>query len=418
MKILSYTRGFIAVAGLAISLAHAAETRIWMSRQGGTLEAELGKINKDEVVLINKEGKEVKLKVADLSLADRQHLVEFGGADAAIITSGEPGFPEKDLKVDAATIKKLDSKLPLGDNSALVFELVESPHFLIATAGKIRGHDMAETAERLWHGMAFQHMSFRKNWGDKRMLVFVVEDRDVFKALGEWSVAELSKAGLDDAAQREAATWDKAGSNQIGLPTEVQKDHNLFPAAMVFNVKEDTSYKKVLSSFPTHSLSSALLGKQMSGVSQFGGEGFFAIVTGHAYYKEISLTKKTETHLLDVSGYGNNEVSSKSGFEDGTSWAKTLRTMVRKNKVPVELESMLKWTSADLTPERLVLIYSFAYYMESDAKRLCAFAKMIRRVETSNQIPPGIEIAKIFGFEDVASLDSDWKKFILEGPFK
>ena len=79
---------------------------------------------------------------------------------------------------------------------------------------------------------------------------------------------------------------------------------------------------------------------------------------------------------------------------------------------------MLKWTGAQLNPERLVLIYSFAYYMESDAKRLSAFAKMVRRVETSNQIPPAEEIAKIFGFDSVSDFNTDWKKFISEGAFK
>jgi hypothetical protein len=39
-------------------------------------------------------------------------------------------------------------------------------------------------------------------------------------------------------------------------------------------------------------------------------------------------------------------------------------------------------------------------------------------VETSNQIPPAIEIAKFFGFTTVAEFEADWKKFILEGPFK
>ena len=65
-----------------------------------------------------------------------------------------------------------------------------------------------------------------------------------------------------------------------------------------------------------------------------------------------------------------------------------------------------------------MLIYSFAYYMESNSKRLAAFAKMVRRIETSKQIPPPEEIAKIFGFDTVAALEADWTKFIKEGDFK
>jgi len=415
----TFTRGLLAVLGLAVSMAQAAEMRTWMSRKGGTMEAELGSITGDQVVLVPKDGKEQKFKVEDLSLADRQYLVEFGGAEASIITSGAPGLPEKDVHIDAASIKKLPAKLRLGETSSmLAFEVVQSPHFLVASAGKIRGQDTADTAERLWHGMAFQHMNFRKDWGDKRMLILMVDDRKVYKALGEWYVAFLLKEGDQEGAQRSKTVWDKVGSNQIRVPDDTIKEYNLLPAAILFNITEAASFAKPLGAFPTHSISSVLLSKQMSGVSSFGAEGYFAIVTGHAYFKEIILAKKTETHLLDVSGTGNDEISSKAGFKDGTSWAKTLRPLVRKGKVKVELEAMLKWTGADLTPERLVLIYSFAYYMESDAKRLCAFAKMIRRIESSNQIPPAEEIANIFGFDSVAGFEADWKKFITDGEFK
>jgi len=399
-------------------MTQAAETRTWMSRKGGTMEAEFGSITGDQVILIGKDGKEIKLKTEDLSLADRQHLVEFGGAPASIITSGEPGFPEKDVHIEPASIKKLANKMHLGDVSLLEFDLVESAHFLVASAGKVKGHETAETAERLWHGMAFQHMNFRKDWGDKRMLILLVDDRKVFKALGEWYVSYLIKINQPEAAQRTKTVWDKAGSNQISIPEDTIKEYNLHPGAVLFNITDASRFAKPLGPFPTHCIASALLSKQMAGVSSFGAEGYFAVVTGHAFFKEISLTKKTETNLLDVSGTGNDEISSKSGFKDGTSWAKTLRPLVRRGKVKVELDPMLKWTQAQLTAERMVLIYSFAYYMECDAKRLCAFAKMIRRIESSNQIPPAEEIAKIFGFTSVADFEADWKKFITEGPFK
>ncbi|MEI6655407.1 MAG: hypothetical protein WCP45_11605 [Verrucomicrobiota bacterium] len=418
MNKIRLSHGLLVALGMTVAMAQAAETRTWMSRKGGTMEAELGSITGDQVTLITKDTKEIKLKIEDLSLADRQHLVEFGGAEPSIITSGEPGFPEKEARIDPATIKKLTTKLTLGESGLLAFELVESAHFLIASAGKIRGHETAETAERLWHGMAFQHMNFRKDWGDKRMLILLVDDRKVYKALGDWYVSYLTKEGQDAAAQKTKNIWDKTGSNQLNLPAETIEKHKLHQTAILFNITEAASYSKPLGPFPTHSIAGTVLAKQMSGVSSFGAEGYFAIVTGHAYFKEISLAKKTETHLLDVSGSLNDDISSKQGFKDGTSWARTLRPLVRRGKVKVELEPMLKWTGTDLNPERLVLIYSFAYYMESDAKRLCAFAKMIRRVESSNQIPPAAEIAKIFGFDSVADFEADWKKFITEGNFK
>jgi hypothetical protein len=395
----------------------AAEMRIWTSRKGGTLEASLRAVQGDMVSLTNKESKEVKLKTEDLSLADRQHLVEFGGADESIIIGGKPGFVEKEVRIDTSTFKRLEEVLTLMD-SAEGFELFETPHFLVGTAGKVRPQAVAETAERLWYGMAFVHMNFRQDWGDKRMLILMVEDRDIYDALGKWYSNYLKTSGNEDAGLEVANTWEKTGSTSISVTDEVATKHNVFERAAVFNVREGDKFRKVLDPFPTHSLAGRLLATQTGNVSSFGSEGYFALLTGHAYFKEISLAGKSETHLLAVDGSQKDDISSKQGFEDGTSWARTLRSMVRGGKVEVKLEPMLKWQSFELTPERLVLIYSFSYYMQSDSKRLCAFAKMIRRIESSKQIPSPEEFAKIFGFDSVEAFETDWANFIKEGDFR
>ena len=389
-----------------------------MSRKGGTLEAQLGGIQGDMVTLIAKDSKQVKLKIEDLSLADRQHLVEFGGAPETIIAGGKPGLVEKDVRLDNSTSKKIDERLQFPDGPSEGYELFETPHFLVASAGKVRAQAVAETAERLWYGMAFHHMNFRQDWADKRMLIMLVEDRDAYASLGKWYAGFVASQGSQDGANEIRSTWDRLGSTAMSLPEEIMAKHNLHDRAIVFNVKDDSKFRKVFSPFPTHSIAGKLLGQQMGGVSSYGGEGYFAISTGHAYFKEISLGGKSETHLLSVEGSARDEISSKSGFEDGTSWARTLRSLVRGGKVEVKLEPLLKWKSEELTPERLVLIYSFAYYMQSDSKRLAAYAKMIRRVESSNQIPPAEEIAKIFGFESVQAFEKDWETFIKEGDFK
>jgi hypothetical protein len=402
-------------AGLALE---AAEMRTWTSRVGGTLEAQFGSIQGESVILIPDNSREVKLKLADLSLADRQYLVEFGGAPADIITAGKPGLVEKDLRLDTSGFRKLDDKLTLGDSPFSTYELFETPHFLIATAGKIRPQAMAETAERLWYGMAFYHMNFRKDWGDKRMLILMVEDRKAYSELGKWFAARLQAAGQEDAALLVTNSWDKTDANGMTIDEETMKARNLFSTAHVYNVTDDTRFRKPLAAFATHSLAGRLLTHQMRGVSSFGSEGYFAITTGHSYFKEISLAEKSETQLLAVDGTMQDEFSSKRGFEDGSSWARTLRPMVRSGKIEAQLEPMLMWKASDLNPERLVLIYSFAYYMQSDMKRLASYANLIRRIESSNQIPPPIEIAKIFGFETVEELEKDWQNFITGKDFK
>lgn len=389
-----------------------------MSRKGVTLEAELVRVQGDSVYLVTKDSKQITLKIEDISLADRQHLVEFGGADAAILTGGKPGLVEKEVRMEPATFKRVEGGLTFTEGPTDSFELFETPHFLVASVGKVRPQPVAETAERLWHGMAFQHMNFRQDWGAKRALILLVEERGAYSSLGKWYAKFVAAAGDQNGALQVDSTWEKTGSMAIMIPDAMATKYNVDERALVFNVKEEGPFRKNLAPFPTHSLAGMMLEKQLGGVSSFGSEGYFAILTGHAYFKEISLAGKSETHLLTVSGTGRDEISSKQGFEDGTSWARTLRSLVRQGKVTVALAPMLQWKPEDLNPERLVLIYSFAHYMQSDSKRLGAFAKMVRRIETSNQIPPPEEIAKIFGFENVAALEADWVAFIKEGDFK
>lgn len=382
------------------------------------MEAQFGSIHGEDVTLIRTDSRDLSLKTSDLSLADRQYLVEYCGAPASIITSGDSGVVERDVRLDTSEFSRLDDNLQLGDNPSEGYDLFETPHFLIASSGRVRPQATAETAERLWFGMAFHHMNFRRDWGDKRMLILLVEDRDSLEGLGAWYMQRLNRANQQEFAARVSATWGQAGSTVIHLDEETISKHNLHPTALVFNVTDNSRFRRGPSPFVIHAISGRLLAHQMGGISSFGDEGYFAITTGHAYFKEISFGGEAETQLLTVSGTANDEIGSQRGFDDGSSWSRTLRRMVRRGTVEPELEPMLRWRSEELNPERLVLIYSFAYYMQSDLQRLTAYANMIRRIESSNQIPPAIEIAKIFGFETVEELENDWKAFIISRDFR
>ena len=409
-----------------ISSLSAAELRIWTSSSGTTIEAKFQKMDEKEVHLLTPESKVIKVKISGLSLADRHHLVEYAEADKKILTEVELTVPEEDIRFDKKTLTSLEKKMGFGDRTELQFDLLESEHFLVATTGRFRPQPLAEMAERLWHGMAFQHMNFRKDWGDKKMVVIVTTDEEIYESLGKWYAKWLLDNITDDdqaaaASNRISNLWMRVAGTSIRLPEDQQTEFNAFDSAKVFRIRDgrDDSYKKVFGPFPTHGLADMLLTHQMGGVREISPTGYFAITTGHAYFKEIQLADKSETQLLDASNYeGDNEFTSASGFEDGRSWAKTLRKLVRKGDVKPDLEKLLSYKSADLTPEQLVLIYSFAYYMESDSARIAAFAKMVQRIESNNQVPAPIEMAKIFGFETVEAFQNDWIEFIKSTSFK
>ena len=400
----------------------AAEERVWTSRKGADVTAQLLRVEGENALLVTPEPREIKLKIEDLSLVDRHYLVEYGGANPKILSSSKLGVPEADARDMTREFERLKDKLELGTDAKLHFETLKTTHFLVVTAGKIRPIKTAEMAERLWRGMAFQHLNFREDWGDKRKLVFLVENDDAFGALGDWYKKHLETLGGDYMAKVAARTrllWDEADSTAMYLPDALVEKFGLFETALVFNIRDNAkSYGDVFGPFPTHSLASSLLNQQMGGVADYADEGYFAITTGHSYYKEIKLAKRTETMLIDAELYDNDDITKAEGFQDGTSWAKTLREMVRKGKVKPNLEKMFTWEQKDLTPEGLVLIYSFGYYLQSTPERMNAFAQLVRRIEYSASVPVPIEIARIFGFKTAAEFEADWIQFIRSQNFK
>ena len=405
------------IVSLATTLcASAADFRIWTSKQGTTIEAQILRYANGIAYLTTKEPKEMQIKVADLSLADRQYLIEFAQADKDVLMKGDPAVPEHAWKKPKDFIKKLEETM-LFDGTEHEYELYETKHYLFACSKGIKPHGLAETAEACWHGMSFQHLEFIENWGTTRKLVIVPADSDIYNSLGKYESARLSSIGQNERANNVAAIWSRLGVGDLGVKEEVMKKYNLKEYGMAFNTRDKKDFRKDWNSFQTHVMCSDLLSEQLGGVSSISGNGYFALSTGHAYYKEIQLTKKTETNLL--SKEYDTGIGSKKGFDDGTAWAKTLQKLVKKGKVKPRLEQTLNLkTAQDLDPEKLVTMYALSCYLQSTQPRISAYAKLCRRINTSDQVPAPSELVKFFGFETIEAFEKDWVEFIKSRDFK
>ncbi len=401
---------------LMSSSALAADFRIWTSVKGSSLEAQLTSYDDGVVNLTTKESKAIKLKAADLSLADRQYLIEFTDAKEDLLYKVKSSVPEHQYRKPKYFLKKLEEKLSLGD-SELEFNLYETEHFMFAASSGITPKGIAETAEACWHGMSFQHYEFRENWGTTKFLIVLPKDENLYKAIGKYVVAELKKANQTDHANNVAATWDMTGSNYLTVPQAAIEKHNLKKHGRIFNTKDSKDYRKDFDPFQTHVISSALFTKQIGGISSISGSGYFAISTGHAYYKEIRLAQKTETNL--ISKEYDAGIGSKSGFADGTSWANSLKKLVKKEEIkPDIIKTLAIKDASELDPNKLVTMYALSYYLQSTQKHIANYAKLVRIINTSDQIPAPTEMAKIFGFETVEAFQADWIEFIKSKNFK
>jgi hypothetical protein len=74
--------------------------------------------------------------------------------------------------------------------------------------------------------------------------------------------------------------------------------------------------------------------------------------------------------------------------------------------------------SDTLNPAKLVLVYSLANYLQSTPKRVSAFARTVRRIESNNNMPELEELAKIYGFDSVEAMEKDWIAYITSNDFK
>ncbi len=406
------------LALIATSLfSHAADFRIWTSLKGTSIEAQFVSYENGEVKLTTKAPKEIKLKASTLSIADRQYLIEVAGAKGDLIFKGDPSVPEHVYKKPKDFIKKLEQTMSFDGSSDAVFTLWETEHYLLGVTRGVKPHGLAETAEACWHGMASQHYEFRKNWGTTKKLILIPNDKALYQAIGTYQVVALNKAGHADHANNVKATWDRVGAPSIITPEKEKEEFKLKSNAIVFQVKDKKDFRKDFNSYQTHVICGDLFVLQSDGVTKVEGQGYFALSTGHSYYKEIKLTKKTETHLLSKE-YAD-DISSKSGFKDGTSWAKTLQKLVKKGEVKPDLVRILNIKDAsELDPEKLVTMYSLSYYIQSSQKRIANYATLVRLVNSSNEIPEPAEFAKIFGFESVEAFQNDWIEFIKSRSFK
>ncbi|MDB6077037.1 MAG: hypothetical protein JWO82_784 [Akkermansiaceae bacterium] len=399
-----------AAAFLCTSVLHAGDTRVWTSRKGTTLEGELLKADVATATVVDKAAKQTIIKMEDLSIADRQYIVQYDKVDAKILAIGEPGEPEKEYRVDEKTfVKEKDKKANFGSAD---LELMQTEHFIIAYGGDVRPNVFGEAAERIWHGMAFEHMDFRRDWGDTRMMILVVSDAKIHQAVGKWYFQSLKDSGQADEAGRAATGWEDPGSRGFEMQPDVAAKYGAKPVASYYFLPDMSGFKKAMSPLLIHSMSQSLLSHVTGGVK----EGAFTFFTGHAYYKEIQLTGQAQTTLGGVGGSDNLSKVSREGFHD--KWAAEVRKLVKKGTLKPDMAISYTWDLNAATPENLGLMYALSYYMQSTNLRLSYYDELVRRTTTAHRVPEPIEVASIFGFKSVEAFNTDWTTFIKEGNFK
>ncbi|MEM9479882.1 MAG: SHD1 domain-containing protein [Verrucomicrobiota bacterium] len=404
------------LSAVALHTAWSAELRIWTDVKGRTLEARFVRVVDEEVELQLKDGKTAEVKISTLSSADQEYLEEYANVETDVNDPTPAGEPEKDARIDTKLFKKWESDLVLND-SELVFEVLETPNFLILTTGSVRGKDTAENAERLWHGMSFQHPTFRSKFEEKKLAIVVTDEPEVWSELGQYYRNRLREMEEFEAEDQISKTWPVSTSAGFVFEGPLAERYNIFPNATAIHATDRSLERGVWSPFRTHILSEALLRVQIGGIVSFGSEGLLALSKGHAYYKEVSLCGTSVTQLISADSFDSDEVFQRGGFDDGRNWSKIAKTLLRKGAKP-DMGNLYAARRDNISAEQIVFIYGLSAFMQSTKGRLAGYAKLVERMDTSATVPEPLEVARIFGHESTEEFHQEWHEWMKTSDFR
>ncbi len=416
------------VLGLTSSSLCALESRQWTSTTGGSIEAELVRVDGDKVVLKDKTGREVVVKRSQLSQGDLRYITEFGpkGGNTlgqAPVKPGATPNPGKDAKIDQKTFVKRTERFTIPECS---FEVLATPHFLVLHPDKVDAADVGETAERIWLDMAFFHPGFAQKFKDRRMAIFLVEEQDTYENIGKWYAEMIKTSGAPNAEEVALgllAKWGKASAGNINLTQEIADKNEVLKYARVFRSTTGTDKKKekikgVFVPFRLHCLAADMMNIHTGGVQGFGSKGLFAISTGHAYYKEVLLSGRSETNMLREDGGTGHTVTSTGGFDPSKNWADEIKKLLRRDKLTPDIQKLYDTTDTGANQDSNVLAYAFSRYLQSNTDRVANYAKLLEKIDTASQIPDPADLAKLYGFADTAAMQADWIAYMKSGDFK
>jgi len=429
MKNLSLPAMVAAAAMLWLSAptAFALEMRTWLSVDGRMLEAELVRQVGADVELRDKDGKVLKLAKSSLSFGDLDYIAENAPADTATkALGGAPGAkpkvpsPAKEVKVDTKTFKKVAGDFKINSRT---YRVCETPHFKVMYMRPVDPMDMAELAERLWVDTAFFHSTFIPKWHDRKMGILLVNDDEAYEDAGSWFADMISESGNKDEAEKIRKTWPESSAGTIQMPQAQADEKGVFNSIKVFRAYtipatidangkvtkgKPQLVKGVWDSFRTRGIAQAMLSTQAGSLNSTSKEGIFAIFTGFAFYKEISLTGKSVTLLLGTKGTGK-DVTTSAGFQQDKNWPTELKKMIRKGaEWKPNLTNLFAATGESPSTPDIVFSYAFSRFLQSTPDRITAFNKLCQTIDVANQVPGLEEIAKLYGYDSASALETAW----------
>lgn len=400
-----------------------AELREFTLINGTKFKGEIERVDGQSVIIKDATGRPAPFELAKLSLGDREFIEEHAPANKSA------GFAPKNVKEQKIGLpgKEVKFKDKPGKKAAEVFELgldsfvgLETEHFLIMWNGTEHGKsgpmDLAETVERVWFDFHFMFPTFAQKFeGRKQPLILwsAGESRD---DLLEWLVKTYTEGGNAEAADNIKATWKHFTFTTIPLTSAVAEKYKVMDNAILFKFEgKDKRDKKMM---PAElEMTASTLFRHLIGGGLTESPGSAAMMLGFAPFKSIQLTGTSNISYVAGTGSpsGGGVVQSGS-LGDMRAVAKDTEALIKKGGLT--LEKISKLQSKDPSRDDLILSHAYVRFLNSQPKFQIAFAKIAKQMDASHQVPSLEDLAKEFGFADVAAMEVAFKAYVSGPEFK
>jgi hypothetical protein len=422
-----FMKSIIALLGwgiLVISSAIGAESRTWIVTDGRVVVGTLQKVAGNTVFLVDGEGKVGQFERSTLSLGDNEVIKaafpEGKAPMGGVVVSRMPE-PAKLAKIDTKAFKG-GGIFHLGTES---WEVLETAHFKVIYQKPVDPKDVAELAERMWFDAAYVYPAFSSQFSGVKMAIFLAPTDGHYDRIGKWYGEMLAKGGQGAEAIRMAAVWAASGSASMFLPSEVASGQGVMEYARSMRAYRKGGsaaakvelIKGVWEPFFVHCLAEDMIHVQAGGLVPNGRKGYYALCTGHAYYKEVDLTGKCESGLVRTQSISGKDVSTVGGLADPNHWPGELKKLVKKGEVKATLETIRLMTLEGADAKANVLAYGWSRYLERSLPALVAYGKLLGQIRSGHQMPEAEELAKIYGFSTATAMEEDFQKWLQSPDF-
>jgi hypothetical protein len=113
-----------------------------------------------------------------------------------------------------------------------------------------------------------------------------------------------------------------------------------------------------------------------------------------------------------------NVLKDKDGREIVVKRAELIQGDLRCIEEVAPRSSVPMLVEKPVNPEISVLAYSFSRYLQSNTDRMVKYAQLLEKIDTGSQIPEPVDLANLYGFADVSSMEADWIAYINSSSFK